>query len=67
MRLSVFQYFSIAILQYCCSVMATIQTDKEKLLELQKKMEQLKAQEKAIKTRQAQAERKARTSYKTLN
>ncbi|MBS6560505.1 MAG: relaxasome subunit MobC [Clostridiales bacterium] len=41
--------------------MATRKTDEEKLLELQRKMEQLKAQEKAIKARQAQAERKART------
>ena len=41
--------------------MATRKTDEERLLELQKQMEQLKAKEKIIKARQAEKERKART------
>lgn len=41
--------------------MAEKRTVEERIAELQKRQEQLKAQEKALKAKQAQAERKART------
>lgn len=41
--------------------MATRKTDEQRLLELKKQMEQLKAKEKIIKTRQSEKQRKART------
>lgn len=41
--------------------MAEKRTVEERIAELQKKQEQLKAQEKALKAKQVQAERKART------
>lgn len=41
--------------------MAEKKTVEERIAELQKRQEQLKAQEKALKAKQSQAERKART------